>query len=194
MTFVMVIAITVAGCGKKEEAAEKKDEPKVVEASTEEKESDTGNIEDTEIEAAEPADEGATTDSGEMKTDDDVLSEEDIQDLKNTIRDTVISEYIEPNNVKVEDFSWPDEDSGEWGYMVALVEKYNLAFTIGYKMDISEVNSSAYSNPKIIEAAFNGITYWIDEQGKCDLGYVENVFSAMFPYDEVLGTIDLASK
>lgn len=78
--------------------------------------------------------------------------------------------------------------------MVDLNMAYDFAFACGEEMDISDVDSSQYSNPEIIEAAFNGIISWLDKQGKYDDGYIKNVFSAVYPYDEAIPTIDIASK
>ena len=185
--FVMVFAMAATACGKKEETAEK-EEPK------QEETSDTDEAEVADVEDDAAADEEEASDDGVMKTGNDKLTDEDVQSLKDSIRDTVISEYLEPNNISVEDFAWPDKDSGEWGYMVMLVNEYDLSLSIGYEMDISTVDSSKYSNPEIIKAAFNGIINWINEQGDFDLGYSNNVFFELYPYKEVIPTIDLAAK
>lgn len=185
LIFVMVFAMAVTACGKKEEAAEK-EEPKQEETS----EADEAEVDDEDdAEAAEEE-----TANKEKKTGDDILTEEDIQSLKESIRDTVISEYLEPNNISVEDFAWPDKDDGDWGYLRQLVREYSLSLTVGYEMDISKVDSSPSSNSEIIEAVFNGIIYWLNEQGAFDLEYADNVFSVLLPYDEVITTIDFAAK
>ena len=184
LVFVMVFVMAATACGKKEEAAEK-EEPKQEETSDEE--------EADEEDDAEAADEEETA-NGVTKSIDDTLTEEDIQSLKDSIRDAVISEYLEPNNISVEDFAWPDKDSGEWGYMSMLSQEYSLRFSVGEAMDVSKVDSSSYSNPEIMEAAFNGIINWLNKQGKYDGGYLDNVIDSLAPYDEVIPTIDLAAK
>ncbi len=178
--FVIVFAMAATACGKKEEAAEK-EEPKQEETS------------DTDEAEVDDEDESS---NGVMKTGEDALTEEDVQSLKDSIRDTVISEYLEPNNISVEDFAWPNED-GDWGYLRQLYREYDLALALSYdkdEFDISEVDSSPSSNPEVIKAVFNGIINWINEQGDFDLEYMKNVFSAVYPYKEVIPTIDLSAE
>ena len=177
LVFVIVFAMAATACGKKEETAEK-------EETKQEETSDTDEAE---------ADEEETTD-GVKKSIDDTLTEEDIQSLKDSIRDTVISEYLKPNNISVDDFAWPDKNSGEWGYMSRLSQEYSLRFSVGEAMDVSKVDSSSYSNPEIMEAAFNGIINWLNKQGKYNSGYLDNVIDSLTPYDEVIPTIDLAAE
>lgn len=186
LVFVMVFAMAAAGCGKKEEAAEK-EEPKQEETS----DADEAEVDDEDD--VEAADEEETA-NGVKKSIDDTLTEEDIQSLKDSIRDAVISEYLEPNNISVEDFAWPDKDSGEWGYMSMLSQEYSLRFSVGEAMDVSKVDSSSYSNPEIMEAVFNGIINWLNKQGKYDGGYLDNVIDSLVPYNEVIPTIDIAAK
>ncbi len=187
--FVMAFAMAATACGKKEETAEK-EETKQEETS----DTDEAGVDDkNDAEAADNEDESSDK---VMKTGEDTLTEEDIQSLKDSIRDTVISEYLEPNNISVEDFAWPNED-GDWGYLRQLYREYDLALALGYdkdEFDISEVDSSPSSNPEVIKAVFNGIINWIKNQGDFDLGYMKNVFSAVYPCKEVIPTIDLAAK
>ena len=187
LVFVMVFAMAVTAWGKKEEAAEK-EEPKQEETS----DIDEAEVDDVGDDAAVDAEE-PPADKGK-KTGDDMLTDEDVQSLKDSIRDTVISEYLEPNSISVEDFAWPDKDSGELGYMSRISQEYTLRFSVGETLDVSKIDSSSYSNPEIMEAAFNGIINWLDKQGKYDYGYLENVLDSLVPYKEVIPTIDLAAK
>ncbi len=186
LVFVIVFAMAATACGKKEEAAEKEETKQEETLDTEEAGVDDKND-------AEAADEEETANK-EKKTGEDTLTEEDVQSLKDSIRDTVISEYLEPNNISVEEFAWPDKDE-DWGYLRELVGQYGLAFlACSDEIDISSVDSSLASNPEVIKAVLNGIINWIDKQGDFDMGYMENVFSAVYPYKEVIPTIDLAAK
>ncbi len=186
--FVIVFAMAATACGKKEETAEK-EEPKQEETS----DTDEAEVDDVEDDAAAVDAEEPPADKGK-KTGEDMLTDEDVQSLKDSIRDTVISEYLEPNNISVEDFAWSDKDE-DWGYLRELVGQYGLAFlACSDEIDISSVDSSLASNPEVIKAVFNGIINWIDKQGDFDMGYIENVFSAVYPYKEVIPTIDLAAE
>lgn len=96
LVFVMVFAMATTACGKKEEAAEK-EEPKQEEVS------DADAVDASEEDDdAEAADEEEAAADEVMKTGDDTLTEEDIQGVKDSIRDAVISEYLEANNISVE--------------------------------------------------------------------------------------------
>ena len=171
MVMAMVFAMA-AGCGKKEEAATDKDEPKTEataedQAESEDETSELGKEESTEV-----------VDDGVMKTGDDSLTEEDIQNLKDSIRDAVISEYLEPNKISAEEFVWPDSSDVEsWEYFAKLVENFKIEYETGVEMPASEEELT--SSKKILKASFNGIMNWLDEQGSYDGWYFVNTMSTL---------------
>lgn len=182
MVAVMVI-VMLGACGKKEEkAADPEKEETKVEAEKEARPETAADEEDNK-----------SADSGAMKTEADILTEEDIQSLKNSIRDTVISEYIESNNMSAEEFSWPDpSDADAWEHFAKLIEYFIIEYESGAK--ISQPESELTESQKIVEAAYNGIINWLDMQGNYDAGYFINVKEALVPYPMTISEIDITSE
>ena len=183
MVAAMVIAMAAA-CGKKEEAAA----PEELEVETEVtvSEGTKGTKED-----AQQKEETASNEK--MKSEADTLTDDDIQNLKASIRDTVISEYIEPNNMSIEEFAWPDSsDSEAWEHFAKLVEYSKIEYETGAKMPKSE--SELTDAQKVMEAAFKGIINWLDTQGNYDGWYFVNTMSTLDPYPMTISTIDITSK
>lgn len=187
MVMVMVFAMAATACGKKEEAAVK-EEPKQEEASDVDEE-DVADVEDD----ADAADEEADT-SKVKKTGDDILTEEDIQSLKDSIRDAVISEYIEPNEISLEEFTWPVASSNDWIYFDGLIKRFTIELYTGVEMDNSDSSDVPDEpNKSIIEAAFKGVLNWLNTQGSYDSEYVGNV-AGVLNYGESIPEIDITSK
>lgn len=173
LVFVMVFAMAATACGKKEEAAEK-EEPKQEETSDEEE-----------------ADEEDESSDGVMKTGDDDITEEDFESLKDSIRDTVISEYLEPNNISAEEFEWPDIGDESWEYFITSKEYLAVYVDSGVEMSIAEPTTQ---NQKLMKAVLNGITSWLDSQGSYDIGYFNNTMRELKPYNAIIPTIDFSAK
>lgn len=187
MVMVMVFAMAATACGKKEEAAEK-EEPKQEEASDADEE-DVADVEDD----ADAADEEADT-SKVKKTGDDILTEEDIQSLKDSIRDAVISEYIEPNEISLEEFTWPEASSNDWIYFDGLIKNFTIELYTGVEMNNSELSTIPDEPDKsIMDAAFDGLLNWLNAQGSYDSEYVGNVAVAL-NHGGSIPEIDITSK
>lgn len=145
-------------------------------------------------EDAEAADEAETSTDEVMKTGDDDVTEEYIQSLKDSIRDTVISEYIEPNEISPEEFVWPDANSENWKYFDRLTENLRIKLYTGVELDSSDASDIPDEPDKsIMDAAFNGLSYWLNKQGKYDSEYVGKVFISL-NYGRSIPEIDITSK
>lgn len=173
---VMVCAMAAAGCGKKEETTKNKDEPKREEIKKEE-------ADKVEPEKAEEPAATEAKDTNKTKLDD-----ADIEALENSIRDAIIKEYLEPNNVSAEDFSWPSAEELEaWEYFSSL--KLNLAgFT--EEVDMSIVPGSP--SKEIIEALFSGLANWYEESGVENFDYLSDAVDILTK--EKIASIDVAAK
>ena len=176
---VMVCAMVAAGCGKKEETTKNKDEPKQEE--TKKEEADKAEPEKAEEPAATEA-----KDTNKTKLDD-----ADIEALKASIADSIKKEYLEPNKVAAEEFSWPELDHGCWMYLRFLQEAYISEKFMGITegTDIYDVPSSPYK--EIIDATFKGMIDWFESSGVDKFEYFDDAMGILQP--DVITSIDVAA-
>ena len=172
---VMVCAMAAAGCGKKEEATEKKEEPKQEETKKE------------EADKAEPEKAEETSVTEDKDTNKTKLDDADIEALKASIAESV-KEYLEENKIAVEDFNWPGSDSSAWIYLGNIIGEYIM------ELDGESNFSPTGQDEEVAKAAFEGITSWYETSRVENYQYFENALSVLQPYAEVIPTIDVAAK
>lgn len=167
MVMIMVCAMA-AGCGKKEEATEKKEEPKQQETQKD----------DAEEAADEKAEELAVEAKDTNKTE---LDNADVEALRTSIADSIKKEYLEPNKIAAEDFSWPEmSESVAWEYFSGLKRKYaESEFDIVFGLEDPTVPSGA--DKQIIEALYNGIINWYETSGVDNYDYFNSALDATLP-------------
>ena len=177
---VMVCAMAAAGCGKKEEATEKKEEPKQEETKKEE-------ADKAEPEKAEEPEATEAKDTNKTKLDD-----ADIEALKASIAESVKKEYLEPNKIAAEEFSWPEANSHCWVYFTLLRGDYvaKKFMDVDEELVINEVPSSP--EKEIVEATINGITNWYEASGVNNYNYFDDAMGILQP--DVITSIDVAAK
>ncbi len=179
MIMVMVCAMAAAGCGKKEEATEKKEEPKQEETKKE------------EADKAEPekAEEPAVTEAKD--TNKTKLDDADIEALKASIADSIKKEYLEPNNIAAEDFSWPEVNSHCWIYFNLLREDYisKEFLDINEELVVNEVPGSP--EKEIVEATVTGLTNWYEASGVDNYEYFHD--ATIILTKEEITSIDVAA-
>lgn len=132
-----------------------------------------------------------------VKSGEDELTEEDIKDLKITIRDIVISDYLNPNNISPESFKWPTEEwVWEYFYLISEIETAKYApdvdssdFDITYFTDT--IPSDQMYLKDLMDTAFKGVQSWLGKQGEFDGDYYyNNVIGIMQPFEEFFNTIE----
>lgn len=181
---MMIVTVMAVGCGS--EANEKETKPEETVAD-EEKKSDR-----VEKMIEEIMQEGE--DESGVKGIYDEPTEEDIKNLKDTIRDTVISDYLTPNNIPPEEFQWPTEECA-WGYFSLIAEAESTKFTPeDDDVDITEainIPSDQMYLKDLMDTALQGVRNWLDTQGEFDVQYYGNVKDmVLFPYEEFFNTIE----
>lgn len=148
MIFVMVIAMAATGCGKKEE-------PKV----EEEVSTDDKKAEDKSAESSTNV-----SNPGE-------LTDEKMEALYASIKESVKKDYLEPNNISPSEFQWPAyelDENGEcqldeaylWTYLGIIYMNYSmeggeLYDATGFPMDIPEKKG-------LMDSVLTGIASWHD--------------------------------
>ena len=148
---VLVIAM-VAACGKKEEAAK----TEKTEASTEAEGNKRQADEEDEAESVEITECGVT--------------EEQLQDWYHTIESTMITEYIEPNNI--EDFQWPtDLQSMDLNNLEVDLPDEELAVykELQKKEPVVDDLYTSEENKAVIQAVYNATRKWA-EKNEIDFG------------------------
>lgn len=184
MVTIMAFAVATTACGKKEDETTAQEETKVEAPTEDDKQQEESNTAESDVaeEGEEPVNDG------EMKTGADTLTEEEIQELKTSIKDAVVSEYLKPNNISPEEFSWSEIVTDDWTLFNMLVEEYIPTIELGMGMFSHEADTQSQ---KIVMAVFKGVTNWLEGQGKFDSEYLYNVVSTLQPYDQVIPTIDI---
>ena len=174
---VMVCAMAAAGCGKKEEATEKKEEPKQEE--TKKEEADKAEPEKAEEPAATEA-----KDTNKTKLDD-----ADIEALKASIAEAVVKEYIEPNKVK--DFSWPASDAFAWTYFGQLLSNYTANHFMGVTEELDVGDLPVSPDKEIVDGIYTGFITWYESSGVENYNYFDDAMGILQP--DVITSIDVAA-
>ena len=172
MVAAMVIAMAAA-CGKKEEAAdpEKKEDTKV------EAEKETEPTEDEQVDNQQVDENSEATDSE--------LS------LEASIANSVVNEYLKPNGIAVESFSWPSSDSAAWDYFYEILLAYKTNIFSGSNLEVTSEIPLSDSEKQLMDAAFNGVVKWNESLTEKNLKTYSEELSKLHPYETVFPTIDL---
>lgn len=184
-SMLMIVTVMAVACGSKAH----EQEPKTADPAEGQKKSDKVEKLIKEIEKEE-----AKEFDGVKRLGDD-LTEEDIKDLKDTIRDTVISDYLTPNNIPQESFQWPTEECA-WDYLRLLTDVELGKFTPEEDddIDISEViniPSDQMYLKDLMEVAFKGVMNWLDKQGEYEIDYYYvTVIGGISPLKEFFSSIE----
>lgn len=181
---IMIVTVMTVACGSK--AHEK--EQKTAKSAEGEKKSDNVEKPIKEIEEEE------AKEANGVKGIYDEPTEEDIKNLKDTIRDTVISDYLTPNNIPPEEFQWPTEEWA-WQYFGLIAEIEVTKFTPeDDEIDICNaitIPSDQMYLKDLMDTALQGVRNWLDTQGEFDVQYYGNVKDmVLFPYEEFFNTIE----
>lgn len=160
LTVIFVIAMMVTGCsgasGKETDSGEAKTETEAPAEDEQQAIEEDSEVVTTEEDAAE-GDDSAESGTHEPYTANDV-TDETMQELYASIKDSVTTEYLEPNNISSSDFVWPDPDATDWRYFYeVLYMSYTASLSLGGDFSIPE--SAMYTsdaNKEIFDAAFMG--------------------------------------
>lgn len=181
---VMVMVFAAVGCGsRKEEASEPEKEDTKVEAPAED-DNEQEEVVAEETDAEDGSDEVSADSSKET------LSEDDVVALKNSIKDSVVNNYLVPNGIAAADFSWPQGNSDAWYYFDLLKTNYVASKFMGTELE--QPNFPDGSNKQIIDATFNGITTWYESSGVDNYNYFESALHELSI--EWITAIDVAAE
>lgn len=158
--------------------------------------SETDSGEDkTGTESEAPA-ESETSDV--VLTADTEITDEDIQEIYASIKESIEKRYLEPNNIAPEDFNWPAEDSEVWNYRellnsTALLNMFsweNSDFVIeniseeDINLLIEDLNEiDDYSSPEkdILDCVLLGVIDWLSSKVPFETEYFDPLWGTVYP-------------
>ena len=160
MVLSLIFAMTAVGCSSSSDADSSSD------ASTTETEApeDTEDVSSEEEEAVDETEE-ETVDTSEEETPEDetsssdVTSDEELQGVCDSIRESIIDNYLTPNNLSTEDFRWPSDEVA-WLYLDDKV--LNRITGIFDEDEISPIDELSLADIEIIDATYTGIINWFE--------------------------------
>lgn len=183
LTFALSFAM-ITGCGSASNEADSSGSKTETPDDNSEKDDDA----EPEEEASEGGTEGSE-DAVEEETSDVVLTgdteitEEDLQEIYASIKESVESEYIEPNGIDSADFSLP-ESAEAWSYLGTLSESYYMELFTGVEMDTGSIGNLPPSPEKeIMDSIFDGMLNGLDQLGEYDADYYSNFTQKLNPFN-----------
>lgn len=126
-------------------------------------------------------------------TGDTEITDQDIQEIYASIKESITTEYLEPNGLSESKFSWPASDSESWKYVDDLYTSCYLC--IDLNIPFTEEETAKYdgkypeNDMQLFDAVFSGILKWMDSKGQYDSAYFSKVMGVLNPYSSVLPTI-----
>ena len=194
ITFLLAFSLTssmlLTACGNKETDSGGNKTEAETEAPADDKQSDDSK----ESEDVTTEEEDAVVDEVEITepklTGSTPFTDEDFSEMCEFIKKSITEEYLQPNNISAEEFSWPSEDSQSWEYLSDISGGFLMPITIEEFDSICKERESDYeSSPeenKLMQAAMHGIINWLNEKGGCDDTYYPTVIMHFLPFSETL--------
>lgn len=177
LVLVIVMVAAMTACGSKKEETEEQEDNKKTEAAEDKK------MDGTEEETSEDAG------GGEISEEPVGMTETDIEEVKASIKESVIKEYLEPNGIAPETFSWPVEDSTAWLYCNELISIYSLQQFGGIDKESEFMPDSP--EKEIIDATFEGIINWFEASREINRENLNEMINALIPFYASISTINV---
>lgn len=138
--------------------------------------------EEEEIEITDPKLTGSTP-----------FTDEDFSEMCEFIKKSITEEYLQPNNISAEEFTWPSADSQSWEYLSDISGGFLMPITIEEFDSICKEREADYESTseenKLMQASMHGIINWLNEKGGCDDTYYPTVIMHFLPFSETLSEI-----
>lgn len=199
MASTLVLAMTaMAGCGSSSDAdssdasstssteieAEMEDDTEV---------SSVGAVDETDVaeETTDVSEEETPEESssGEVLTGDTEITDEDMQEVYASIKESIETRYLEPNNILPEEFSWNTIDSSVWSSYYTYAGSHVVNYIVVTKSwetveDLNESlsnNNNEYPSPdkELLDDVLLGIIDWLDSKGDYEIEYYNNLMEKM---------------
>lgn len=181
ITFLLAFSLTssmlLTACGNKEtDSGGGK-----TETETEAPAADDQQAEEVTTEEEDAVKESETPDV--VLTADTEITEEDIQKVYASIKESVTTEYLEPNGIDPATFSLPASEEA-WSYFFKLSESYYMELFTGVEIDTSSTENLPPSPEKeIMDSIFKGLLSGLDNLGKYDADYYSKFTQKLSPFN-----------
>lgn len=181
ITFLLAFSLTssmlLTACGNKEtDSGGGK-----TETETEAPAADDQQAEEVTTEEDDAVKESETPDV--VLTADTEITEEDIQKVYASIKESVTTEYLEPNGIDPATFSLPASEEA-WSYFFKLSESYYMELFTGVEIDTSSTENLPPSPEKeIMDSIFKGLLSGLDNLGKYDADYYSKFTQKLSPFN-----------
>ena len=186
ITFLLAFSLTssmlLTACGNKETDSGGNKTEAETEAPADDKQSDDSEkSEEVTTEEEDAVKESETPDV--VLTADTEITEEDIQKVYASIKESVTTEYLEPNGIDPATFSLPASEEA-WSYFFKLSESYYMELFTGVEIDTSSTENLPPSPEKeIMDSIFKGLLSGLDNLGKYDADYYSKFTQKLSPFN-----------
>lgn len=179
MTIIFVLSMAVTGCSGASEETDSGGGK--TETETEAPAADDQQAEEVTTEEEDAVKESETPDV--VLTADTEITEEDIQKVYASIKESVTTEYLEPNGIDPATFSLPASEEA-WSYFFKLSESYYMELFTGVEIDTSSTENLPPSPEKeIMDSIFKGLLSGLDNLGKYDADYYSKFTQKLSPFN-----------
>lgn len=193
MVLSLVFAMVVVGCSSSSDADSSSD-ASTTETETPEDSADVSSeeeaVDETEDTSEEETPEDETSGSEEVLTGDTEITDEDMQEVYASIKESIEKRYLEPNNISSAEFSWNTIDSSVWSSYYTYAGSHVINYIVVTKSwetveDLSESlsnNNNEYPSPdkELLDDVLLGIIDWLNSKGDYDVEYYENLKEKMW--------------
>ena len=147
LVFILAVALA-AGCGGKDDDTGDEEDPKKTEASVSD-----DKAADKQEDAAEEQQPEVSEEVNEYG-----FTEAQVRSLYECIKESVLTEYLQPNNISPESFIWPEDFDAVWRYIDSKLQNYSFN---GDKDMIPDEFGADYDST-FAEPVFTGIINWTE--------------------------------
>ena len=185
ITFLLAFSLTssmqLTACGNKEtDSGGGKTETETEAPAADDQQAEEVTTEEEDA-VKETEDSSATPDV--VLTADTEITEEDIQKVYASIKESVTTEYLEPNGIDPATFSLPASEEA-WSYFFKLSESYYMELFTGVEIDTSSTENLPPSPEKeIMDSIFKGLLSGLDNLGKYDADYYSKFTQKLSPFN-----------
>lgn len=124
----------------------------------------------------------------------EALSKNEITALISAVRSAVITEYLTPNEITPEEFTWPEPNSVAWRYCGELVAQYMGNQFLNVVHDVNPDFIPGSPDKEIIDAAFHGFITWFESYDSKNYDKYAVSIAALQPYNHSIPAIDLTKS
>lgn len=186
ITFLLAFSLTssmlLTACGNKEtDSGGGKTETETEAPAADDQQAESEKSDEVTTEEEDAVKESETPDV--VLTADTEITEEDIQKVYASIKESVTTEYLEPNGIDPATFSLPASEEA-WSYFFKLSESYYMELFTGVEIDTSSTENLPPSPEKeIMDSIFKGLLSGLDNLGKYDADYYSKFTQKLSPFN-----------